>query len=100
MGEIINATYNFLDTLDNSDIIKNITKYKKKLLNNKEILSEINKLKKETDDNKLIIGRKEIYKNNDYKMYMKYYNELSLLIMQINNKYKEYTNTYEHNCKR
>ena len=100
MGEIINATYNFLDSLDNSDIIKNITKYKKNLLNNKKILSEINKLKKEKDDNKLIIGRKEIYSNNDYKMYMKYYNELSLIIMQINNNYKEYTHTSEHNCKR
>ena len=100
MSDIINATYNFLDSLDNSDIIKNITIYKNKLLTNKDLLSRINKIKNEKDDNKLIIGRKEIYENNDYKMYMKYYNELSLLVMKINNKYKEYTNTSKHNCKR
>ena len=100
MSDIINATYNFLDSLDNSDIIKNITIYKTKLLNNKDLLSRINKIQNEKDDNKLIIGRKEIYENNDYKMYMKYYNELSLLVMKINNKYKEYTNTSKHNCKR
>ena len=100
MSEIIDATYNFLDNLDNSDIIKNITKYRKRLLNNKEILSKISDIQKENDDNKLIMGRKKTYDNNDYKMYMKYYNELSLIIMNINNKYKEYTNTYEHNCKR
>ena len=80
--------------------IINITKYKSKLLNNKNILDKINKVKLEKDDNKLIIGRKEIYDNDDYKMYMKYYNELSLLIMKINNKYKEFTNTSKHNCKR
>ena len=98
MSEIVEATYKFLDNLDNSDIIKNITKYKHNLLNNKDILSKIDKIKKEKDNNKLIIGRKEIYNNDDYKIYMKYYNELSLIIMQINKKYKEYTNTKEHNC--
>ena len=100
MSEIIDATYNFLDILDNSDIIKNLTKYKNKLLSNKELLKEIKKVQKETDDNKLIKGRQAIYENNDYKMYMKYYNELSFLVMNINNKYKEYTHTSEHNCKR
>ncbi len=98
MGEIIEATYNFLDSLDNSDIIKNITIYKNKLLNNKELLSKINKVKNELDNNKLIIGRKEIYDNDDYNNYMHYYNELSLLIMKINSKYKEYTNTFSHSC--
>ncbi len=96
MGIIIDKTYQFLDTLDNSDLIDNLAKYKHKLLDNKELLKEINRLKKEKEPNKLIAGRKRIYENNDYKMYMKYYNELSFLILRINNKYKEYTNT--HNC--
>ena len=34
MGEIIEATYNFLDSLDNSDIIKNIIIYNNLLLYN------------------------------------------------------------------
>lgn len=97
MNEIINATYNFLDTLDNSDLIRELTKYKNNLLNNKDILAKISNTKSLKDDLKIIESRKEIYENNDYKMYMKYYNELSLIIMQINQKYKEYTNTF--NCK-
>ena len=96
MGIIIDKTYEFLDTLDSSDLIKNLTKYKLRLLENKELLNEINKLKKEKETDKLIAGRKTIYQNKDYKEYMKYYNELSYLILKINNKYKEYTNT--HTC--
>ena len=98
MTDIIEATYNFLDTLDNSKLIKNLTKYKNNLLNNKTILKEIDDLKKETDNKVIISKRKELFNNYDYKMYMKYYNELSLIILKINKKYKEYTSTREHNC--
>ena len=98
MSEIIQATYDFLDTLSESDLIKNLTKYKNKLLNNKELLIKIDELKKETENDIIIAKRKEIFGNTDYNNYMKYYNELSLIIMKINRKYKEYTNTKEHNC--
>ena len=96
MGIIIEKTYEFLDALDNSDLIKNLTKYKQRLLNDANLLKEIDTLKKETENAKLIEGRKHIYENNDYKMYMECYSELSYLIFKINNKYKEYTST--HNC--
>ena len=98
MSDIVEATYNFLDTLDNSELIKNLTKYKNKLLNNKPILKEIANIKKETNNETIISRRKELFANNDYKMYMKYYNELSLIILKINKKYQEYTSTREHNC--
>ena len=98
MSEIILKTYELLDALDESDLIKNLTKYKNKLMKDKTILKKIEDAKKETDNNLLIEKRKDIYNNHDYKMYMQYYNELSLIIMQINKKYKEYTSTKEHNC--
>lgn len=98
MGEIINATYNFLDTLDNSNLIKNLTKYKQKLLKDKEVLSLITEIRKEKDNTILINKRKLLYENNDYKMYMNYYNELSLIVLKINHKYAKYTNTKDHNC--
>ena len=98
MSDIVEATYNFLDILDNSELIKNLTKYKNNLLNNKDILKEITNIKKETNNKAVISKRKEIFDNYDYKMYMKYYNELSLIILNINKKYKEYTSTREHNC--
>ncbi len=98
MTEIIEKTYALLDTLDNTDLIKDLTKYKNKLMHNNAILTKIDNLKKETDNNKIISLRKELFSNNDYKMYQQNYNELSLIIMKINKKYKEYTNTKEHNC--
>ena len=96
--EIIEATYSFLDSLDNSLLIKNLTKYKNKVLKNKELLDEISNLKNEKDNDKIISKRKEIFNNNDYSNYMKYYNELSMIVFKINKKYQEYTNTRKHNC--
>lgn len=98
MTDIIEATYHFLDTLDNSELIKKLARYKNNLLNNQTILKDINDLKKETDPKVIIAKRKVLFNNNDYKMYLKYYNELSLIILKINKKYQEYTNTIEHNC--
>ena len=97
MNTIIEKTYKLIDTLDNSSLIKNLTKYKNKLLKNKELLEKINIIKQEKNPKKLIQLRTELYQNNDYKMYMKYYGELSFIVLKINKKYSEYTNTKEHN---
>ena len=98
MSDIIEKTYLFLDALDNSDLIKNLTKYKNKLLSNKDLLSEISLLKTYTDTSSIIDARKALFSNSDYSSYMTYYNELSLIIMEINKKYKEYTFTYGKHC--
>lgn len=98
MSEIIEKTYTFLDTLDNSSLIKNLTKYKNKLLNNQDILNQIKTIQKEENIENKILLKKELYKNKDYVMYMKYYNELSFIILKINHKYKKYTNTKEGTC--
>ena len=98
MSDIIAKTYLLLDTLDNSELIKKLTKYKNNLLSNPQILSQIANIKKETNKESIISKRKELYQNNDYKMYMKYYNELYFIILKINKKYSEYTNTMECTC--
>lgn len=100
MSEIIMATYNLIDTLDKSNLIKKLTKYKEKLMNNQELLKEIESIKQETNTDLIIKKRQALYKNNDYKMYMKYYNELSLIILRINKQYKKYTNTMTHECRK
>ena len=100
MSEIILATYNLIDTLDKSNLIKELTKYKEKLMNNKTLLKEIDSIKEETDTAIIIKKRQALYKNNDYKMYMKYYNELSLIVLRINQQYKKYTNTMTHECRK
>lgn len=94
------ATYNLIDTLDKSNLIKKLTKYKEKLMNNQELLKEIESIKQETNTDLIIKKRQALYKNNDYKMYMKYYNELSLIILRINKQYKKYTNTMTHECRK
>ena len=98
MSPIIEATYNLIDTLDKSNLIKELTKYKEKLMKNKALLKEIESIKQETNTDLIIKKRQALYKNNDYKMYMKYYGELSFIILKINKKYAEYTNTKEHSC--
>ena len=98
MSEIIEKTYNLLDTLDNSVLIKNLTYHKNKIINNSDILSLVKKYNFEENIDKKISIKKELYKYKDYKEYQKYYNELSLIILKINQKYAEYTNTKEHNC--
>ena len=98
MSEIIEKTYKLLDTLDNSEVIKKLNKSKKKIEQDEEVLSLVKKINKELDNLKKIELRKKLYSNENYKNYMDAYNELNLIILKINKKYKEYTNTKEGNC--
>ena len=98
MSEIIEKTYKLLDTLDNSEVIKKLTRYKKILNQDEEVLSLVKKYNKEENITKKLALKKELYNNINYKNYMESYNELSLIILKINKKYKEYTNTLECNC--
>ena len=97
MSEIIEKTYELLDTLDNSELIKNLTYYKNKLLKNNEILTLIKDINKETNNENKIILKKKLYTYDDYQKYISSYNELSLIILKINKKYSEYTNTKKEN---
>lgn len=95
MSEIINATYKLLDTLDNSEVIQKITQYKKILEQDEEVLSLVKKINNEKNIELKIKLRKKLYSNNNYKNYMDSYNELNYIVLNINNKFKEYTNTKE-----
>lgn len=98
MSEIIEKTYKLLDTLDNSEVIKKLTQYKEKLKQDEAVLSLVKQFNEEEDLTKKVELKKELYNNNDYKNYMDAYNELSLIILKINKKYAEYTNTKEGKC--
>lgn len=93
MSEIIDSTYKLLDTLDNSELIKELTISKEKLLKDNNILSLIDRYNSEIDNNKKILLKKEIYNDINYQKYIRAYNELSLIVLKINNKYHSYTNT-------
>jgi len=98
MSEIIEKTYKLLDTLDNSEVIKKLTQYKNILMQDEAVLSLVNIINNEEDTERKISLRKQLYNNINYKNYMSAYNELSLIIMKINKKYAEYTNTKECAC--
>ena len=93
MSLIIEKTYNLLDVLENSELIKKLTISKEKLNKDDEALSLIKRINNEIDNKKKIKLKQELYNNKNYKDYIDSYNELSYIILKINNKYKEYTNT-------
>lgn len=98
MSEIIEKTYKLLDALDNSEVIKKLTKYKKKLQQDEEVLSLVKKINDEDNPEIKIALRKKLYSNNAYQNYMDAYNELNLIVLKINKKFNEYTNTKEGSC--
>ncbi len=91
MNKIIEKTFELIDELDNSLLIKELFLYKNKAYSNDLVKKLINNYNNSLDEEKYLI-KKELYKNIDYNNYIKRYNELSLLIFKINNKYKAILN--------
>lgn len=96
MNKVMEKTYLLIDELEKSDIIKNITIYKEKIINNQEIQELINKGNKETNDYIISDIRKKLYKYNDYKNYMDNYNKLMYIVMDINSRLNKIINN--KNC--
>ena len=95
MNNIIKKTYDLIDVLDNSSLIKELSYYKEKVINDKYILDLINKYNNSNNKEEKITIKKELYNNINYKKYMENYNELNYIIMDINNRIKKITNTKE-----
>ena len=91
MGNVINKTKKLIEVIDGSELIKNLEQYKNKVIFNNEIMSLIDKYNNSNDDYVKLSIKKDIYKYDDYNMYMKYYNELFYIVLDINNKFKKYT---------
>ena len=93
MNDIIIKTYNFIDTLDNSTLIKELLDSKKKLLSNQEVITLVDKFNHEEDTTKLISIKSKLFEIEEYKKYLDNYNKLSSYILKISNQYKTYTST-------
>ncbi len=91
MDNIIEKTKKLINVLDNSELMSNLEYYKERVVLNKKLLELIDKYNNSNDDYEKISLKQEIYKDNNYKEYMKYYNELFFYILKINRKFKEYT---------
>ena len=95
MDNIIEKTKDLIKVLDESSLIHNLDYYKERVLLNKPLLELINKYKRASDNYEKISLKQEIYKDNNYTEYMKYYNELFFYILKINKKFREYTSSRE-----
>ena len=86
--DIMAKTYELIEVLDNSSLMKNLDFYKKKILGNNELLELIKRGNEEKDEYILMGIKRELYKYVEYQEYMRLYNELNYLIIEINSRYK------------
>ena len=91
MDNVIEKTKNLIEVFEESDLIKNLDHYKKIVLDNQELLELINKYNTSNDDYEKVSLKVKINSYKEYKEYMKYYNELFYYVMEINKRFKKYT---------
>lgn len=92
MDNVINRTKELIEAFEKSSLINNLDNYRSKVIINSELLKLINKYNNTLDDYEKISLKEKIYRYEEYKLFMKYYNELFYYILNINNRFKKYTN--------
>lgn len=98
MNEIMEKTYLLIDELDKSDIIKNITFYKEKIISNNEIRELVDKGNSSSDEYVIRDIKKKLYEYPDYREYIDNYNKLMYIVMGINSRFNEIIDS--KNCHR
>ena len=94
--DIMNKTYELIDVLDNSSLIRDLTYYKEKILSNEKLCALIDRGNSEDDKYVLMSIKKELYEYLEYREYIRLYNELMYIVMDINSRYKALFN--ERRC--
>ena len=84
MNEIIEETYNLLDSLEKSPLLKGIKSLKESLIKDNSLLKDI-ELVRQLEDPKI---KKKLYENPNYLEYNKLINELNHKIIYINHNLK------------
>lgn len=91
MDNVINKTKKLIEVIDGSELIKNLEYYKNKVVLNNDIMFLIDKYNNSNDDYEKLSIKRDVYKYDDYNLYMKYYNELFYIVLDINKRFKNYT---------
>ncbi len=91
MDNVIEKTKILIEVFEDSDLIKKLKYYKDLVVNNKELLDMIKKYNSSIEDYEKISLKKKINSYNEYTEYMKYYNELFYYVMDINKRFRMYT---------
>jgi len=92
IANVIAKTKKLIDSFESSELISKLDYYKRIVIGNKELLDLIKRYNNSTDNYEKLSLKEKIYKYDEYREYMKYYNELFYYIMGINKRFKEYTN--------
>ena len=91
MHKIMEKTFELIDAMDESEMIKELEKYKRQVLENKEI-QELLKVGNSTSiEYEQLEIKKKLYEYPEYRGYMKCYDELMFLVMKINQGLKKFT---------
>ena len=93
MHKIMEKTFELIDVIDDSEMMKELEEYKSQVLENKEI-QELLKVGNNTSiEYEQLEIKKKLYEYPEYRGYMKYYDELMFLVMKINQEFKKFTNS-------
>ena len=93
MHKIMEKTFELIDAMDESEMMKELEKYKGQVLENKEI-QELLKVGNSTSiEYEQLEIKKKLYEYPEYRGYMKYYDKLMFLVMEINSYFKKFTNS-------
>lgn len=91
MHKIMEKTFELIDVIDDSEMMKELEKYKRQVLKNKEI-QELLKVGNNTSiEYEQLEIKKKLYEYPEYRGYMKYYDELMFLVLKINQGFKNFT---------
>lgn len=89
MNEIMQKTYELIDVLEDSELIREMGIYRDRVVKD-DVLSELIQQGNATDDEYVLLDiKRKLYRNKDYKRYMDRYNELMYLVMDINYRYNK-----------
>ena len=95
MDNVINKTKELINSIDSSELIRNLDYYKRLVISNSKIMELIDKYNNSNDDYEKMSIKDNIYKYDDYRLYMKYYNELFYYVLKINSMFKKFTDNSE-----
>ena len=89
MNEIMKKTYELIDVLEDSEMIRDMGMYRDRIIRNEE-LSKMVYQGNHTDDEYVLLDlKRKLYRNKDYKGYMDQYNQLMHIVMDINYRYSK-----------
>lgn len=89
MNEIMRKTYELIDVLEDSDLIRDLEMYRTRIMDD-EVLSTLIREGNSTKDEYVLLDiKRRLYQNKNYKGYMDKYNKLMYLVMDINYRYRK-----------